>query len=78
MSLTSHLRDSSSPIRQFLTQRFPVTESFSRGQNRKLRGAETIRLPSKPPSWIYATLGTAIDYRLRYYFQPSCVRELVA
>ena len=47
------------------------------GHNADLKCAETIRLPTDLTR-MYPTLGTAIDYRLRYYFPAGPYEELVA
>lgn len=43
--------------------------------NKEIKGAETIR-PEGPVDW--GTIGTAIDYRLRYYFGVTPKENLVA
>ena len=68
MSLTSHLDNSSSPIRKFLEERFPITRAVMREANAQLRKAETIR-PSEPVPW--GTMGMAFDYRARRYMTPA-------
>ena len=75
MSLKSHLGQSDSPIKLFLSKEFPYTQSFVREQNKKVAGVETIRPDGNPP---WTTLGTAVDYRIRYYFSPTPYRELAA
>ena len=66
MSLTSQLDNSSSPIRKFLEERSPNTRAVTSEANAQFRKVETIR-PSEPVPW--GTMGTAFDYRARYYFQ---------
>ena len=81
MSLTSHLKSPKSandPILGFFEERFPNTRAFVGEQNRKLKGAETIRMPGNQASYTYATLGRAIDYRIRYYFSVTPFVDLVA
>ena len=75
MSLTSHIGQSLSPIKRFLSEEFPHTQSIVREQNKKMFGVKTIRPDGNPP---WTTLGMAIDYRLRYYFPPTPYRELAA
>ena len=65
MSLTGHLRDKRSPIRQFLRIRFPDIRSFLATDRKRIREADTIR-PREAVPW--STIGTALDYRIRYYF----------
>lgn len=67
MSLTSHLKDwKQSPIGQFLREHFPQTASIAKEANSRLHSASTIRPTDQPVP--YGTLGTAIDYRIRYSF----------
>ncbi len=75
MSLTSHLKDAQSPIRQFLYEHFPSTRPIVIEARTKLSDVSTIRPESRLP---YGTIGTAIDYRLRYYFDVTKPTELVA
>ena len=65
MSLTGHLKNKDSPIRQFLRTRFPNTRSFLADDRKRIREADTIR-PREAVPWF--TIGTALDYRIRYYF----------
>ena len=75
MSLTSQLDNSSSPIRKFLEERFPNTRAVTSEANAQFRKVETIR-PSEPVPW--GTMGTAFDYRARYYFRVTPSSKLVA
>ena len=75
MSLTTELDDPSSPTRRFLEERFPNTRRVTGEANALLRKAETIR-PSSPQG--RELLGTAFDYRARYYFRVTPSKELVA
>lgn len=75
MSLTSHLNDNSSPLRKFLRGRFPNTQTFLANPRKQLRGADTVR-PNRDVPW--STIGTALDYRIRYYFAVPPYEELVA
>ena len=75
MSLTSQLDDKNSPIRQFLNETFPNTKSFLNEARKRLRNAQTI----KPVGHVsYGTIGTAIDYRIRYYFGETPPNQVVA
>lgn len=80
MSLTSHLKDPNSPVPRFLRERFPNTRKapFLRKARESLANAVTIQpVPSFSQS-DYATIGTAIDYRLRYYFDITPPMALAA
>jgi hypothetical protein len=76
MSLTSHLKNKQSPVRQFIHDRFPNTRALTKEASAVLKGAKTTRPdgPEKIPS----TIGGAIDYRARYFFSPVASRSLVA
>ncbi len=75
MSLTSHLDDTSSPVRQFIRSHFPNSAAVTRPANGVLRAAVTMR-PSGGVS--YGTIGTGLDYRLRYYFGITPPGRLIA
>ena len=77
MSLTSEINNPKSPIGTFFRQRFPNTRAVVTECNQSLREAETIR-PREPVDNHIGTLGTAIDYRLRYYFAALPSQELRA
>lgn len=64
MSLTSHLKDPSSPVRRFVRESFPKAGAVVRAANAGLKGAETIR-PEGAVHW--STVGTAADLRIRYF-----------
>lgn len=65
MSLTSHLKDSRSPIHQFLYEQFPAVKEVARDARAAVKEVEAIRPKAKVP---YGTLGMALEYRIRYYF----------
>ena len=79
MSLTSHLDDSSSPIGQYIKQHFAHTKVLTSVVNQQLKQAVTLLPAQKEKSpYPYATLGTVIDYRLRYAFDITPYEQLVA
>ena len=89
MSLSSHLENPSSEIRRFLYEQFPNTLPLVRKENKRLSAVETIRSKDSVPylesirptdkiPYPYAEIGTAIDYRIRYYFDVTPNTELVA
>lgn len=78
MSLSSHLDDRTSPIGQFIRQRFSQTAQLTRVANQQLKNAQTIRPPQAGTGYPYAIIGTAIDYRLRYAFAITPYQRLVA
>ena len=77
MSLTRHLKSSlkNSPVRRFFSSEFPNTAQFLREARKQVGQAETIR-PEIDVPW--TTMGTALDYRLRYYFDAAPNDTLVA
>lgn len=76
MSLTSHLKDQTSPIGQFIRQHFAYTSSITKEPNRQLRSSTTLHPTTE--SAPYGTLGTSIDYRIRYAFGITSSRQLKA
>lgn len=79
ISLSSHLKNaSSSPIGQYVRDRFPNTRAVTATANARLRAA-TCALPGcDAASYPYALIGMAVDYRLRYFFAVTPIYELVA
>lgn len=77
MSLTDHLRTPTSPVRIFLEDSFPILEGTKRGsplakELSRFLGFDKLppcRLPTLAPKYNQGTIGTAVDYRLRCYFQ---------
>ncbi len=76
MSLSSQLKDPTSPVGRFIQQRFSHTASLTKDANRQLGGAHTLH-PGNA-TYPYQTIGTAIDYRIRYSFALTPYRKLVA
>ena len=58
-----------------MEQRFGATNAFVRRHNPKLKSLDTLRPQSATAP--YALLGTAVDYRIRYYFEDA-VRQWLA
>ena len=75
MSLSSHLEDKTSQIREFLRTRFSDTRTFLKDARKRVRSADTIR-PDIDVPW--GTIGMAADYRIRYYFDVTPHDKLVA
>jgi len=81
MSLTSHLKDSKSPVYQlFNNQWFKETKNISKIFKEQINENDAIK-----PSWDeskgkynYSLVGTAFDYRFRYYFTNTPRAELTA
>ena len=75
MSLTSHLKDKNSPIREFLRTEFPDTRTLLKDARNQVRNADTVRPDGEIP---WGTIATALDYRVRYYFDVTPCSELLA
>lgn len=67
MSLTSHLDDKNSPVRQFFEEVFPDRSYLFSHIRESLSGSSTV-LPSHKQE---ALVGTAFDYRLRYFLEVT-------
>jgi hypothetical protein len=76
MSLTSHLNSLTSPVGQFIKERFSQTAIITKETNSKLRNSVTL-LPAAHP-WPYDKIGGAIDYRIRYSFDVTPGKQLAA
>ena len=79
MSLTTHLKDKNSPVNRFIREQFPNTRNvpFLVDARNQLKAAETIRRPDVD-DLPWPTIGTAMDYRIRYYFDVTPVESLIA
>ena len=77
MPLTSLLKDRDCDLSLFFKETLPRTRRVVTETNPDLKSLDTVRGAGGLGRW-YATLGTAIDYRLRYYFPPTPVDQLVA
>jgi hypothetical protein len=75
MSLTRHLESKSSPIHKFFRAKFPNGRSFLKEARSSIRSAVTIRPPERVD---YSTIGTALDYRIRFAFSITSLDEMVA
>ena len=78
MSLTSHLEDRTSPIGQFIRQRFVHSAKLRKEANRQLSSATTLRPVAVTQGYPFSTLGIALKYRIRYSFAITPYRNLVA
>ncbi|MDA1095609.1 MAG: hypothetical protein O3A25_20470, partial [Acidobacteria bacterium] len=74
MSLTGLLGETSSPLRAIFRELLPDTSRFVRELNRELTA---FPLNTERPS-DSGLSGTALDYRLRYYFGLTPAPETVA
>ena len=81
MSLTRLLNDKTSIVSQFMLSHFPNTSLLLKDARKQVRNADTLILPDAQPGgrgYPYGTIGTAIDYRLRYYFAVTPPEKLTA
>ncbi|MBI3648454.1 MAG: hypothetical protein HY240_06890 [Actinobacteria bacterium] len=76
MSLTSALADTKGPVSRFFVEHFPEVRTLQQEWRQRMTGVRTARPPEdlRPP---WGTIGTAFDYRVRFYF-PSDRRKYVA
>jgi hypothetical protein len=77
MSLTSRLEDTKSAVRLFMDASFPnVRPVYAEARPDIAKGAAYTLKPAGDVPW--GTIGTALDYRLRYYFAVTECQNLVA
>ena len=77
MSLTSLLRETGSPLRSLFQECLPKTRAFVGNLNRELLALPLNTAPSLNAADAGLS-GTAIDYRLRYYFGIPAISDTVA
>ena len=75
MSLTSQLSNAASPVSQFFRSRLSNSKSFLSKARKQVRAQRTIRPEGNLP---WTTIGTALDYRIRYYFDVTPPEKLAA
>lgn len=75
MPLKRILETPGNPLRPFLKQMFPGMHHALREGRKEIADAKTIVQARELP---WALLGTAIDYRVHYYFEPTESRKLTA
>jgi hypothetical protein len=75
MSLTNELKDSESPVLKLFQTYLPNTKRAVTEAREALSRAKTVR-PDENIPW--STTGTALDYRIRYYFDVTLSQDLVA
>lgn len=78
MSLTSHLKDPTSPVNAYLRTRLPNTARLAAPVNTELRTLPCLRPPEGTGTYPWGTIGQAVDYRLRYAFAITPSDHLVA
>jgi hypothetical protein len=78
VAVTRELRTAGTPLSRFFHERFPNVAPMVAEFDSRLVGATTLYPPADHGQPPYATLGTAIDYRLLYYFWAKPYRALDA
>ena len=78
VSLTSHLRNTKSPISEFMRQRFENTGKMVKSANQDAAKLEIVSPPEGIESWRLGTIGSAIDYRIRFNYPEMDVKQTVA
>ena len=78
IAVTTEIRTAGTPINRFFHERFPNTGPMIEEFSSRLTPATTLYPPRNGGTPPYATLGTAIDYRLLYYFWAKPFRALDA
>lgn len=77
MSLTGHLRRKQSPVRAWIEERFPATQTFSRDANRELCQGDGCLLPA-PEGSDLGLVGTGVDYLIRACLRVRALDDTVA
>ena len=76
--MTAELKKKGSPLRCFMENHFPNARQTIQTHNRQLAECSTTNCLDSPPLAVYSLLGTAIDYRIRYYFEDALYQDLIA
>jgi hypothetical protein len=80
MSLTTLIDDRQSAVSLFMAERFPNTRALQKVWRDDLaaQGVPTMRPASAPAAHPWGVIGSAIDYRIRYYFGLTPTADLIA
>lgn len=78
LSLTWHLKQQGSPVREFFVERFPNTRPFATDLRTALKDAETLLPPDSSRRYPFGIVGQAIDFRIRMYFSPDQFSDMVS
>jgi hypothetical protein len=78
VSLSSHLADRGSPVRQWFEYQFPNTRRVALEANRELRAGEGSCLVPPPAGSDPGLVGTAVDYLLRAHVGPDVLVNTVS
>jgi hypothetical protein len=74
-SLAAEVRKADSPVTLFLQERFPNLEPIANEFRETMQGLPAI-VPKATAT--AATIGAAVDYRLRYYFRETIIQTMDA
>ncbi len=78
MSLTREIANKNSPVSRFLADTFGAgARGFLVEPRKRLKNSSILRPPASG-AYPWNTVGSAIDYRIRYYFSAAPWHELVA
>jgi hypothetical protein len=69
MVASREIRNTRSPVSKFLRSTFRQADAVCADVERYLAGRETLRLAGADRTYPWAVVGSAIDYRLRLYFE---------
>jgi hypothetical protein len=75
--LTAQIKSPISFVRRFIDERFPDLSAVSLACNRNLKRCGFVGLESGNARWIRGLVGTAIDYRVRAYFDRNVHKSSV-
>lgn len=77
-SLAAEVRKPDSRVTTFMRERFPHLSETQAEFKDQVVHLPTLRPDSSAGNPPYATIGAAVDYRLRYYFRKSIVQTMDA
>jgi len=78
MSLTGYLRNRQSSVREFMETHFPRAADHMHAIRQQILALPELRPLTAGSRYPFSAIGTATDYRIRYYFRATPVEELVA
>ncbi len=78
MSLLRLLRNDKNPIGRYFRTRFPNTRTLLKDCRKQFRLMDTLMPDDELTNGALAVIGTALDYRIRYYFRVVPSTKLVA
>src|ERR1051325_10380572 len=76
MSLTTHLKNPSSPINSFFHDTFPHSRQFFRSLRRSIELSTKILPEGDIENYPYYLIGMAIGYRIEFFFETRPFEEI--